>query len=132
MSHDTPSAVVRVKKADRTKDWQGWGETEPSRATGGNITWYRHCRKQSGSFLKELDIYLPLLLFIVQSLSCVQLFATPWTTAHQASLSFTISQSLLKIMSIESVMPWHDAMPSSVIPLSSCAFNLSQNQGLFE
>ena len=37
--------------------------------------------------------------------SCVWLFATPWTAAHQASLSFTISQSLLKLMSIESVMP---------------------------
>ena len=41
---------------------------------------------------------------VVQSLSHVHLFATPWTTAHQASLSFTISQSLLKLMSIESVM----------------------------
>ena len=41
----------------------------------------------------------------VQSLSCVQLFATPWTAAHQASLSFTVSQSLLKFMFIESVMP---------------------------
>ena len=41
----------------------------------------------------------------VKSLSCVQLFATPWTTAHQASLSITNSQSLLKLMSIESVMP---------------------------
>ena len=40
----------------------------------------------------------------VQSLSHVQLFATPWTAAHQASLSFTISQSLLKLMSIESVL----------------------------
>ena len=40
----------------------------------------------------------------VQSLSCVQLFVTPWTAARQASLSFTISQSLLKLMSIESVM----------------------------
>ena len=38
-------------------------------------------------------------------LICVQLFATPWTAARQASLSFTISQSLLKLMSIESVMP---------------------------
>ena len=38
-------------------------------------------------------------------LSHVQLFATSWTTAHQASLSFTIVQSLLKLMSIESVMP---------------------------
>ena len=42
---------------------------------------------------------------VVQSLSCVQLFVTPWTVAHQASLSFTVSQSLLKLMSIESVMP---------------------------
>ena len=41
----------------------------------------------------------------VQSLSWVWLFATPWTAAHQASLSITISQSLLKPMSIESVMP---------------------------
>ena len=40
-----------------------------------------------------------------QSLSCVQLFATPWTTACQASLSITNSQSLLKLTSIESVMP---------------------------
>ena len=41
----------------------------------------------------------------VQSLSCVGLFAAPWTAAHQASLSITNSQSLLKHMSIESVMP---------------------------
>ena len=41
----------------------------------------------------------------VQSLSRVQLFATPWTAAHQASLSFTISRSLLKLISIELVMP---------------------------
>ena len=41
----------------------------------------------------------------VQLLSCVQLFATPWTAARQASLSITNSQSSLKLMSIESVMP---------------------------
>ena len=40
-------------------------------------------------------------------LSRVQFFATPWTTALQASLSFTISQSLLKLMSIVSVMPFN-------------------------
>ena len=40
----------------------------------------------------------------VQSLSCVWLFASPRTAAHQAFLSFTISQSLLKLMSMESVM----------------------------
>ena len=41
----------------------------------------------------------------VQSLSCVQIFATPWIAARQASLSITISRSSLKLMSIESVMP---------------------------
>ena len=44
-------------------------------------------------------------IVVVQSLSHVQLFATPWTAACQASLSFTMAQSLLKLMSIESVMP---------------------------
>ena len=41
----------------------------------------------------------------VQSPSCVQLFVTPWTTVHQASLSITNSQSWLRLMSIELVMP---------------------------
>ena len=41
----------------------------------------------------------------VQSLCHVQLFETPWTAAHQASLSITNSQTLLKLMSIEWVMP---------------------------
>ena len=41
----------------------------------------------------------------VQSLSCVWLFVNPWTTGRQASLSITNSQSLLKLMSMESVMP---------------------------
>ena len=53
------------------------------------------------------SIWLSFLIYIssVQSLSCVQLFATPWTAARQASLSITNSQSLLKLMSIVSVMP---------------------------
>ena len=42
---------------------------------------------------------------VVQLLSCVRLFVTPWTATHQASLSFTISQSLLKFMCIELMMP---------------------------
>ena len=54
----------------------------------------------------------------VQLLKRVWHFATPWTTACQASLSFTISQSLLKLMSTESVMP--SAISSSVAPFSSC------------
>ena len=64
--------------------------------------------------------------FVAQSLSCVLLFATPWTAAHQASLSFTVSWSLLKLMPIDLVMLTH--------PLSSPfpALNLSQHQGLFQ
>ena len=57
-----------------------------------------------------------------QSLSHVPLFATPWTAAHQASLPIANSQSLLKFMSIESVMPsnylilCHLLLPPSVFP----------------
>ena len=43
---------------------------------------------------------------LVLSLSCFLLFATPWAVAHQASLSFTISRRLLKLLSIESLMPF--------------------------
>ena len=43
--------------------------------------------------------------FVVQSLSHVRIFATPWTAARQASLSITISLRLLRLMSIEPVMP---------------------------
>ena len=42
---------------------------------------------------------------VAQSLSCIQLFAAPWTAAHQVSWSFTVSWSWLKLMSIELVMP---------------------------
>ena len=55
---------------------------------------------------------------VVQSLSCVQIFATPWTAAHQASLSFTNSQSLLKLMSIELVMLSNSSQP--LAPFSFC------------
>ena len=65
--------------------------------------------------------------FIVQLLSRDQLFATLWTAVLQASLFFTMSQSLLRFMSIESVM--HPTISSSVAPFSPLATNLSQHQG---
>ena len=56
---------------------------------------------------------------IVQSLSHVQLFATPWTAACQASLSFTISLSLLKLVSMELMIPSnHLPLPSSPLALN--------------
>ena len=51
-----------------------------------------------------LAIDPPVTVVVVRSLSHVQLFATPWTAAHQASLSFTLSQSLLRFVSLESVV----------------------------
>ena len=66
--------------------------------------------------------------FSVQLLYHVRLFVIPWTAAHQASLSITNSQSLLKLMSIvsDAIQPSH-----SLSSPSPPAFNLSQNQGLF-
>ena len=57
---------------------------------------------------------------VFQSLSRVRLFATPWTAARQASLSFTISESLLKLMSIESVISSnHLILCHPLLPLAS-------------
>ena len=56
-------------------------------------------------FLHATSLEFFLMIAIVQSLSRVWPFVTPWTAALQASLSFTISQKLLKLTSIESVMP---------------------------
>ena len=50
-------------------------------------------------------LYIYAMEYSVQLLSCVRLFATPWTAALQASLSITNSQSLLKLMSVALVMP---------------------------
>ena len=70
---------------------------------------YTHvCITGSLCYTAEINAILWINYFVivvVQSLSHDGLFATPWTTAHQASLSITISQSLLKLMSIKSVMP---------------------------
>ena len=75
----------------------------------------------------RIHIYLLIHVIVVQLLSHVQLFVTPWTASHQASLPFIISQSLLKLMSIELMMPSQPLLPTSPPGLS-----LSQDQGLFQ
>ena len=64
---------------------------------------------------------------VVQSLNCIQLYVTQWTAVFQAFLSITISQSLLKLMSIMSMPSNHPLWPPS--PPS---FSLFQHQGLFQ
>ena len=76
------------------------------------------------SVVSILFVYLYSVVIVVQSLSHVQLFATSWSAACQASLPFTISKSLLKLMSIELVMPFNHLIMSTP---SRPAFNLSQH-----
>ena len=115
------------------------------------VQWLRIClamqRTWVQSFVRELRSHMPwnnqtyvlqlksprittresTVVVVDQSLSHVRLFVTPWTAAHQVSLSFTISWSLLKLMSIESVMPSnHLTQPSPPV------LSLSQHQGLFQ
>ena len=68
----------------------------------------------------ELDHLLVLL--VAQLLSRVQFFATSWTAAHHASLPITISRSLLKLMSTESMMPSNHLIPCSPLLLLPSIF----------
>ena len=73
--------------------------------------------------LKLNMLIMESIVVVIQSLSRVWLFATPWTAAHQASLSFTTSWSLLRLMFIESVMLSHSLSPTispSATLFSSC------------
>ena len=88
------------------------------------------CSHLQGPFSHSSEAVLCIykcLIVVVQLLSCVSLFVIPWTAASQPSLSFTISQSLLKLMSIESVQ---SSRP--LLSPSPPALNLSQLQGLFQ
>ena len=84
-------------------------------STGCLTTWELRANTQDQSHslfisLSQAWHLLTLAIFCslsVQLLSCVQLYVTPWTAARQASLSITNSQSLLKLMSINSVMPFN-------------------------
>ena len=60
---------------------------------------------EPGSSTLQVDSLLSQPPVVVQSLSCVQFFVTSWTAAHLASLPFSISRSLLKLISIELMMP---------------------------
>ena len=69
-----------------------------------------------------MKLGLNLIFSSIQSLSHVQLFMTPWTAAHQASLSTTNSQRSLKLMSIESVMPSNHLILCHPLLLTSSIF----------
>ena len=80
--------------------------------------------------MTKLQIVYLHFFIVVQSLSRVQLFATPWTAARQASLSITNSWSLLKLISVESVMPSDHLILCHPLLLPPSIF--PQHQGLFK
>ena len=114
----------------------------------GQLFFGRKAMTLPDSILKSRDITLPTNIYLVkamffpvvpygcsvqfssvQSLSRVWLFATPWIAAHQASLSITNPWSLLKLMSIESVMPSSHHILCHPLLLPQ---NPSQHQGLLQ
>ena len=73
-------------------------------------------------------------MHVYQSLSCFRLFATPWTATYQASLSFTVSQSLFKFMSFESVMLSNHLIlchPLLLLPSTYPSIRVFSNESIF-
>ena len=91
-------------------------------------TWKQQLKAETEKYKNRIQIQIS----SAQSLSCVQLFATPWITARQASLSITNSRSSLKLTSIELVMPsghlilCHPLLLLPPIPPSNRVFPMSQ------
>ena len=109
------------------RKWQPTAVSLPEKTHGqkslaGYSPWGRRVRRD---YVTDSKLYV---LCCAESLSRVRLFVTPWTVARQASWSITNSQSLLKLMSIESMMPSNHLILSSPSPP---AFDLCQHQGLF-
>ena len=99
--------------------------------------WLGDCRYETTQLWKKTGAYksrkkrlgwVPRIVVVGQSLDCVQLFVIPWTAAHQTSLPFTTFQRLLKLRSIESVIPSNHLIFCQ--PL--LCLNLSQRQSLFQ
>ena len=81
---------------------------------------------------KCMEQYI-VVVVVVQSLSHIRLFVTPWTVAHQGSLSFTNTQSLLKLMFIESVMPSNHLVlchPLLLLPSTFPSIRVFSNESL--
>ena len=115
MNHSTPGLPVHHHLPEFTQTHVHWvrDAIQPSHPLSSpspfafNLSQHQGlCQWENGRFP-----LLYLIIFIhfssVQLLNHFQLFAIPWTTAHQASMSITNSQSLPKLMSIESVMPFN-------------------------
>ena len=94
---------------------------------------YHYCFSSSSPATSPCSFYSSSFSFVVvvQLLSHVQLFETPWTAACQASLSFTVSQSLFKFVSIELMMPYNHlvlCLPLFFMPLIFPSIRVFSNE----
>ena len=92
------------KSKSRRADQKFWGGERCTPKWWSGLRSVRR-RPLSHELVDEKERAVRISAAVVRSLSCVRPFATPWTAARQASLSFTVSQSLLKLRHTESVMP---------------------------
>ena len=85
-----------------------------------SLVWGQEFSTKTGPWILQFGQFSPRgdSWHVVQLLSHVWPLKTPWTAAHQASLSFTVAQSLLRLMPIGSVMP--SKHPNLCLPFSSC------------
>ena len=96
--------------------------------------WYAWYCSELNLIFWTMHIHSLIKFFIVQLLSCVQLFATPGIAACQASLSFSIAQSLLKLLSIELVMPSNHLIlrrPFLLLPSTFPSIGVFSNESAF-
>ena len=94
---------------------------------------YSECVHRCVCVYMYIYIYTHIYISSVELLSHVRLFATPWTAARQASLSITNSQHLLKLMSIESVMPSNHLIiccPLLLLPSIFPSIRVSSNESV--
>ena len=119
------------------RGWDGWMASQTLEAGDGQgrLAYCSPWGRKESDMIEWLNWHINIVIFwisvvVVQLLSRVWLFVTAWTASHQASLSITISQTLLKLMSIELVMPSNHLILCH--PPSPPALNLFQPQGLFQ
>ena len=97
LNFNFPRRLLQTHKCEIT------GTLPPQGVNTGGVEWFHSLFSSDDCSKQKMPDFI-ILIVVVQLLSHVQLFVTPWTAACQASLSFTISWSLLKLMSIELVM----------------------------
>ena len=131
--HSTLDDWMNVCNTEEEQGWRSWQRWpayfqisgDPAQATAFcmNLAIRREISSSRYKlWLLIITIYWRFIVVVVQLLNRVQLFVTPWTAARQASLSFTIAQSLLKLISIESVMLSNHLILDHLLLLLSSVF----------